>query len=70
MRELASDSGRPITFYINSAGATDGLAIHDSIRHIVSLESRSRSMQNGVSMGSIVLQAASRAGAWRSTLMI
>src|SRR5467141_1180231 len=39
LRELAADSGRPITVYINSAGGnvTDGLAIHDSIRHIVSL---------------------------------
>src|SRR5215831_8746700 len=38
LRELANDSTRPITVYINSAGGnvTDGLAIHDAIRHIVS----------------------------------
>ena len=38
LRELAGDNGKPITLYINSAGGnvTDGLAIHDSIRHIVS----------------------------------
>src|SRR5580765_9027764 len=63
MRELASDSGRPITFYINSAGGnvTDGLAIHDSIRHIVSLGIEVAVIVQGMaySMGSIVLQAAS-----------
>src|SRR5262245_5512195 len=37
MREMANDSPRPITIYINSAGGnvTDGLAIHDAIRQIV-----------------------------------
>jgi ATP-dependent protease ClpP protease subunit len=35
LRELANESPRPITLYINSAGGnvTDGLAIHDAIRH-------------------------------------
>jgi ATP-dependent Clp protease protease subunit len=63
MRELASDGGRPITIYINSAGGnvTDGLAIHDSIRHIVSLGIEVAVIVQGMaySMGSIVLQAAS-----------
>ena len=63
MRELAADSGRPITVYINSAGGnvTDGLAIHDSIRHIVSLGIEVAVIVQGMaySMGSIVLQAAS-----------
>jgi len=63
IRELASDSGRPITLYINSAGGnvTDGLAIHDSIRHIVSLGIEVAVIVQGMaySMGSIVLQAAS-----------
>src|SRR6476660_8219937 len=38
LRELANDGNRPITLYINSAGGnvTDGLALHDSVRHIVS----------------------------------
>src|SRR5687768_17517544 len=37
MREMANDSSRPITLYINSAGGnvTDGLALHDSIRQLV-----------------------------------
>src|SRR5436853_5852861 len=37
LRELANDSTRPITIYINSAGGnvTDGLAIHDAIQHLV-----------------------------------
>jgi ClpP class serine protease len=37
LREMANDSDRPITVYINSAGGnvTDGLAIHDTIRQIV-----------------------------------
>jgi ATP-dependent protease ClpP protease subunit len=39
LRELANDSRRPITIYINSAGGnvTDGLAIHDAVRYVVSL---------------------------------
>ena len=63
LRELASDSQRPITLYINSAGGnvTDGLALHDSIRHIVSRGIEVTIIVQGMaySMGSIVLQAAS-----------
>src|SRR5262245_13118854 len=63
LRELANDSGRPITIYINSAGGnvTDGLAIHDSVRHIVSRGVEVTIIVQGMaySMGSIVLQAAS-----------
>src|SRR5678815_992919 len=63
LRELSNDNSRPISLYINSAGGnvTDGLAIHDVVRHIIS-----RGIEVGVivqgmaySMGSIVLQAAS-----------
>src|SRR3954454_9663515 len=38
LRELANDSSRPITLFINSAGGnvTDGLAIHDAVRYIIS----------------------------------
>jgi ATP-dependent Clp protease protease subunit len=63
LRELASDGNRPITLYINSAGGnvTDGLALHDSIRHIVSRGIQVTIIVQGMaySMGSIVLQAAS-----------
>jgi len=63
LRELANDVGRPITLYINSAGGnvTDGLAIHDVIRHIVSRGIEVTIVVQGMaySMGSIVLQAAS-----------
>jgi ATP-dependent Clp protease protease subunit len=63
LRELANDSGKPITIYINSAGGnvTDGLAIHDSIRHVVSRGIEVTIIVQGMaySMGSIVLQAAS-----------
>src|SRR5688572_11420967 len=63
LRELAADNNRPITVYINSAGGnvTDGLAIHDSIRHIVSRGIEVTIIVQGMaySMGSIVLQAAS-----------
>lgn len=63
MRELANDGIRPITLYINSAGGnvTDGLAIHDVIRHIVSRGIEVTIIVQGMaySMGSIVLQAAS-----------
>lgn len=63
LRELASDGTRPITLYINSAGGnvTDGLAIHDAIRHIVSRGIEVTIIVQGMaySMGSIVLQAAS-----------
>lgn len=63
LRDLAADSGKPITLYINSAGGnvTDGLAIHDSIRHIISRGIDVTVIVQGMaySMGSIVLQAAS-----------
>ena len=63
LRELASESNRPMTLYINSAGGnvTDGLAIHDAIRHIVSRGIEVTIIVQGMaySMGSIVLQAAS-----------
>ena len=63
LRELAADGNRPINLYINSAGGnvTDGLAIHDSIRHIVSRGIEVTIVVQGMaySMGSIVLQAAS-----------
>jgi ATP-dependent Clp protease protease subunit len=63
LRELANENDRPITLYINSAGGnvTDGLAIHDAIRHIVSRGIEVTIMVQGMaySMGSIVLQAAS-----------
>src|SRR3954462_13579443 len=63
LRELAGEGNRPITLYINSAGGnvTDGLAIHDSIRHIISRGIEVAVIVQGMaySMGSIVLQAAS-----------
>ena len=63
LRELANDNGKPIALYINSAGGnvTDGLAIHDSIRHIISRGIEVTIIVQGMaySMGSIVLQAAS-----------
>jgi ATP-dependent Clp protease protease subunit len=63
LRELANDSARPITLYINSAGGnvTDGLALHDSIRQIVSRGIEVTIVVQGMaySMGSVVLQAAS-----------
>ena len=63
LRELANDSRRPITIYINSAGGnvTDGLAIHDAVRYVVSLGIQVTIVVQGMaySMGSIVLQAAS-----------
>jgi ATP-dependent Clp protease, protease subunit len=63
IRELANDSSRPITLYINSAGGnvTDGLAIHDSIRQIVNRGVEVTIVVQGMaySMGSVVLQAAS-----------
>jgi ATP-dependent Clp protease, protease subunit len=63
LRELASDSRRPITLYVNSAGGnvTDGLAIHDTIRHLISLGQEVTIVVQGMaySMGSVVLQAAS-----------
>jgi ATP-dependent Clp protease protease subunit len=63
LRELAGENNRPISLYINSAGGnvTDGLAIHDSIRHIISRGVEVTIIVQGMaySMGSIVLQAAS-----------
>ena len=63
MRELANDSPRPMTLYINSAGGnvTDGLALHDSIHQIVSRGIEVTIVVQGMaySMGSVVLQAAS-----------
>src|SRR5438132_1272317 len=63
LRDLANDNNRPITLYINSAGGnvTDGLAIHDAVRHIVSRGIEVTIIVQGMaySMGSIVLQVAS-----------
>jgi ATP-dependent Clp protease protease subunit len=63
LRELAHENSRPITLYINSAGGnvTDGLAIHDAIRYIISRGVEVTIIVQGMaySMGSIVLQAAS-----------
>jgi ATP-dependent Clp protease protease subunit len=63
LRELANENNRPVTLYINSAGGnvTDGLAIHDAIRHLVSRGIEVTIVVQGMaySMGSIVLQAAS-----------
>jgi ATP-dependent Clp protease protease subunit len=63
LRDLAGENNRPITLYINSAGGnvTDGLAIHDSVRHIISKGIEVTIIVQGMaySMGSIVLQAAS-----------
>src|SRR6476660_6253554 len=63
LRELANDNSRPITLFINSAGGnvTDGLAIHDAVRYIISRGTDVTIIVQGMaySMGSIVLQAAS-----------
>ena len=63
LRELAGENNQPITLFINSAGGnvTDGLAIHDAIRHIISRGIEVTIIVQGMaySMGSIVLQAAS-----------
>jgi ATP-dependent Clp protease protease subunit len=63
LRELAGENGRPITLFINSAGGnvTDGLALHDVVRHIISRGIEITIIVQGMaySMGSIVLQAAS-----------
>jgi ATP-dependent Clp protease, protease subunit len=63
LRELANESRKPITIYINSAGGnvTDGLALHDTIRYFVSQGYEITIIVQGMaySMGSIVLQAAS-----------
>jgi ATP-dependent Clp protease, protease subunit len=63
LRELASENDKPLTLYINSAGGnvTDGLAIHDAIRQLVSQGIEVTIVVQGMaySMGSVVLQAAS-----------
>jgi ATP-dependent Clp protease, protease subunit len=63
LRELASENARPVTLYVNSAGGnvTDGLAIHDTIRHLVARDIEVTIVVQGMaySMGSVVLQAAS-----------
>jgi ATP-dependent Clp protease, protease subunit len=63
LRELANENDRPITMYINSAGGnvTDGLALHDAIRYVISRGVEVTIIVQGMaySMGSIVLQAAS-----------
>ena len=63
LRELANDGHGPITLYINSAGGnvTDGLAIHDAIRFLISQGVEITTVVQGMaySMGSVVLQAAS-----------
>jgi ATP-dependent Clp protease, protease subunit len=63
LRELANDNARPITLYLNTAGGnvTDGLAIHDSVREIVTRGVEVTIVVQGMaySMGSIVVQAAS-----------
>jgi ATP-dependent Clp protease protease subunit len=63
LRDLANESNRPITLFINSAGGnvTDGLAIHDAVRHIISRGVEVTIIVQGMaySMGSVVLQAAS-----------
>jgi ATP-dependent Clp protease protease subunit len=63
LRELANENTKPITVYINSAGGnvTDGLALHDSIRYLVSNGVEVTIIVQGMaySMGSVVLQAAS-----------
>ena len=63
LRELANDSPRPVTIYLNTAGGnvTDGLAIHDAIREVVSRGIQVTIVVQGMaySMGSVVLQAAS-----------
>jgi len=63
LRDLANDNSRPITLFINSAGGnvTDGLAIHDAVRYIISRGTEITIIVQGMaySMGSIVLQAAS-----------
>src|SRR5436190_7059963 len=63
LREFANENDRPITVFINSAGGnvTDGLAIHDAIRHVIRRGVEVKIIVQGMaySMGSIVLQAAS-----------
>src|SRR5437764_15058714 len=62
LRDLANENNRPISLFINSAGGnvTDGLAIHDAVRYIISRGIEITIIVQGMaySMGSIVLQAA------------
>ena len=62
LRELANENRKPITLYLNTAGGnvTDGLAVHDSIRLLVSRGIDINVVVQGMaySMGSIILQAA------------
>jgi len=68
LRELANDSRKPITLYINSAGGnvTDGLALHDAIAHLVACGVTITIVVQGMaySMGSVVVQAASPGWRW------
>lgn len=63
VRELANANRKPITVFINSAGGnvTDGLAIHDVLRHLAQQGIEITTVVQGMaySMGSVVLQAAS-----------
>ncbi len=63
LRELAADNSKPITIYLNTPGGnvTDGLAIHDVVRQLVSQGLQVTIVVQGMaySMGSVVLQAAS-----------
>jgi ATP-dependent Clp protease protease subunit len=63
MREVASRGPKTVTLYLNTAGGnvTDGLAIHDALRHLVSTGTEVSIVVQGMaySMGSVVLQAAS-----------
>ena len=61
LRELASESQKPITLYINSAGGnvTDGLALHDTIRYLVSQGVEVTIVVQGMAYSMGVLQAAS-----------
>jgi ATP-dependent Clp protease protease subunit len=63
LRELAADSSKPITIYLNTPGGnvTDGLALHDVVRQLVTQGLQITIVVQGMaySMGSVVLQAAS-----------
>lgn len=63
LRELANDSSRPMTLYLNTPGGnvTDGLALHDVVRQLVAQGIEVSIVVQGMaySMGSVVLQAAS-----------
>jgi ATP-dependent Clp protease, protease subunit len=63
LRELANEGRKPITLFINTAGGnvTDGLAIHDAIKYLVTLGVQVTVVVQGMaySMGSVLLQAAS-----------